>query len=180
MVPKLAELLPSPSAPTRATVISCIRFAVTELGPSPLPECLQGDSILPFLSTLEDADLKVRRNALLALNCLAHNKPRAVQPLLPSLLPLLYNETAKRSELVHQVDLGPFKHTVDDGLELRKAAFETMETLLTKASDSLHVQLEPSPSPSPWPLTSALTSTSTLTQAATRSTSRSSRGSSTA
>jgi len=57
--------------------------------------------------------------------------------LLPTLLPLLYSETVKKPELVHQVDLGPFKHTVDDGLEIRKAAFETMETLLGKCTDRL-------------------------------------------
>ena len=43
---------------------------------------------------------------------------------LPTLLPLLYGETVKKPELRHEVNLGPFKHTVDDGLEIRKAAFE--------------------------------------------------------
>jgi len=136
VTPQLKALLPSPSAATRSTVISCIRFAVTELGGGPLPASLQS-SLLEFLATLEDEDLKVRRGAVLTLNCLAHNKPVAIKDLLPTLLPLLYPETVKKPELVHQVDLGPFKHTVDDGLEIRKAAFETMETLLIKCADRL-------------------------------------------
>jgi len=81
--------------------------------------------------------IRTHRGAVLTLNCLAHNKPSAIKELLPTLLPLLYGETAKKPELVHQVDLGPFKHTVDDGLEIRKAAFETMETLLAKCADRL-------------------------------------------
>jgi len=137
-VPPLAALLTSDAPATRSTVISCVRFAVTELNAAPLPHVLQA-SLLDFLRLLEDADLKVRRGSLLTLNCLAHNKPAAIRELLPTLLPLLYGETAKRPELVHQVDLGPFKHTVDDGLDLRKAAFETMETLLARCADRLEL-----------------------------------------
>ena len=50
---------------------------------------------------------QVRRGALLTLNCLAHNKPLAIRELLPILLPLLYEETAKRPELIHQVTRPP-------------------------------------------------------------------------
>ena len=81
----------------------------------------------------------MRKAALLVLNSVAHNKPAAVREQLPELMPMLFAETRKKAELIHQVDLGPFKHTVDDGLELRKAAFECMDALLDHCADRLEL-----------------------------------------
>lgn len=38
-----------------------------------------------------------------------------------------------------QVEMGPFKHTVDEGLDVRKAAFECMYTLLDSCLEGLDV-----------------------------------------
>jgi len=139
VVPALEARLTHASALTRAAVVTSLRFTLTEFAQgAPMPPVLLG-SLRKFLATLEDPDLKVRRGALLALNCVSHNKPAAVRDHLPELLPMLYEETRKKPELVHQVDLGPFKHTVDDGLELRKAAFEAMDTLLDGCPDRLEL-----------------------------------------
>ncbi|GMY04915.1 cullin-associated NEDD8-dissociated protein 1-like [Fagus crenata] len=80
----------------------------------------------------------VRRAAVLALSTFAHNKPNLIKGLLPELLPLLYDQTIVKQELIRTVDLGPFKHIVDDGLELRKAAFECVDTLLDSCLDQVN------------------------------------------
>lgn len=42
-------------------------------------------------------------------------------------------------ELIREVDLGPFKHKVDDGLEIRKASYECMYTLLDSCLDRIGI-----------------------------------------
>ncbi|KAG2656253.1 hypothetical protein PVAP13_1KG070300 [Panicum virgatum] len=94
--------------------------------------------ISTFLMLIKDSDRHVRRAAVLALSTAAHNKPNLIKGLLPELLPLLYDQTVIKQELVRTVDLGPFKHVVDDGLELRKAAFECVDTLLDSCLDQMN------------------------------------------
>jgi len=137
LLPKLQSYLKNESALARSTVVTAMKFTISEqpqeIDPL-LKECI-GD----FLRTLEDEDLNVRRVALVAFNSAAHNKPSLVRNLLDQLLPQLYKETKVRTELIREVEMGPFKHTVDDGLDLRKAAFECMYTLLDSCLDRIDI-----------------------------------------
>ena len=69
---------------------------------------------------LRDPELENRRLALTTLNSAAHNKPDLIIPNLAQLLPLVMKESVVNPELVREVMMGPFKHKVDDGLEVRK------------------------------------------------------------
>nr|CAG4641437.1 EOG090X00HY [Eurycercus lamellatus] len=137
LLPRLRAALNSPSALMRTTIVTAVKFTISDQLQSidPLLKQCMGD----FLHTLQDDDLNVRRVALIAFNSAAHNKPSLIRDLLDSVLPQLYNETKVRKELVREVEMGPFKHTVDDGLDLRKAAFECMYTLLDSCLDRLDV-----------------------------------------
>lgn len=61
--------------------------------------------------------------SLATFNAAAHNKPHLIRDNLGELVPLLYNETNVREELIRTVEMGPFKHKVDDGLETRKVCY---------------------------------------------------------
>ena len=71
---------------------------------------------------LDDPDMENRRLSLSTLNSAVHNKPDLVLPYLPQLLPLVLRDSKIKPELIREVMMGPFKHKVDDGLEVRKVS----------------------------------------------------------
>ncbi|XP_034668660.1 cullin-associated NEDD8-dissociated protein 1 isoform X1 [Drosophila subobscura] len=137
LLPQLQQALRSESATMRTVVVSSIKFTISDQ-PQPIDVLLK-QSIGEFLFALRDPEPQVRRVALVAFNSAVHNKPSLVRDLLPTLLPWLYSETKVKSELIREVEMGPFKHTVDDGLDIRKAAFECMYTLLEQGLDRVDV-----------------------------------------
>ena len=84
---------------------------------------------------VSSADAATRVAAMRCLSAVAHAAPPAVtgaraREWIASVTPALFAQTPVDPALVRVVDLGPFKHTVDDGLDARKAAFECLATLL--------------------------------------------------
>jgi len=105
-------------------------------------DALQLRDILPkFLPLLQDKELNVRRQTMLTINALAYANVELVSGLLKDqILPVLYKETVPDPKLVRVVDYGPFKVNFDDGLPLRKAAFQCLETLLDVAPHRLDLK----------------------------------------
>ncbi|KAG1370006.1 hypothetical protein COCNU_15G003720 [Cocos nucifera] len=136
LIPALKDRTTSPTAFTRATVVIAVKYSIVER-PEKVDEILY-PKVSSFLMLIKDNDRHVRRAAVLALSTAAHNKPNLIKGLLPELLHLLYDQTVVKQELIRTVDLGPFKHVVDDGLELRKAAFECVDTLLDSCLDQMN------------------------------------------
>ena len=69
---------------------------------------------------LNDPELENRRLALITLNSATQNKSALILPHLSQLLPFVIEESKLNPILVREVQMGPFKHKVDDGLEIRK------------------------------------------------------------
>ncbi|EKM60594.1 uncharacterized protein PHACADRAFT_203767 [Phanerochaete carnosa HHB-10118-sp] len=127
-LPQLHERIRDENPAARATVISAIRYTFAE--PSATYDELLSATIMDFLSLVGDQDLTVRRLALSALNSASRTKPHLIREHLPAILPILYQETVVKPELIRTVQMGPWTHKVDDGLEARKTAYETLYTLL--------------------------------------------------
>jgi cullin-associated NEDD8-dissociated protein 1 len=92
-------------------------------------------TLVDLLSVMmRDTELENRRLALTTLNSAAHNKPDLIIPNLGQLLPLVMKESVIKPELIREVMMGPFKHKVDDGLEVRKVnpLYMTLAKILTK------------------------------------------------
>jgi len=127
-LPQLHARIREPSAATRATVVSAIRYTFADTTQS--YDELLAPLLVDFLSLMLDSDLTVRRLALSSLNTAARNKPHLIRDHLSALMPSLYGETVVKPDLIRTVQMGPWTHKVDDGLEARKTAYETMYTLL--------------------------------------------------
>jgi cullin-associated NEDD8-dissociated protein 1 len=113
-------------------VIAALRFTFSDTDEA-YDEYLRPIVVPMLVQMLSEPDLENRRLALMTFNSAMHNKPDIILPALDQLLPLAMKETVVKPELIREVQMGPFKHKVDDGLEIRKSAYETLYALLETA-----------------------------------------------
>ncbi|KAK2748150.1 hypothetical protein FQN57_001275 [Myotisia sp. PD_48] len=136
-IPQLQEYLSHPSSTVRGTVISAFRYTLADFSKA-YNDALRPLMVPVLITILNDADLANHRLALTTLNSAIHNKTSMVLPHLTELLPAVMGDTNIKPELVREVQMGPFKHKVDDGLELRKSAYETLYTCLDMAFSAVN------------------------------------------
>jgi len=113
---------------TRASAVSAVRFAAAKQCPAatilPLKDAL--------LNSLSDEELQVRKAALHSVNvvCLCHSCSEILRGHTDFIFERIKEDSKQKPELIREVDLGPFKHKVDDGLPLRKFAYTVSASLL--------------------------------------------------
>ena len=117
----------------RAMAIQALRYTLPDSDEA-FDTILKATLIDMLIVMLNDEDLENRRLALTTLNAASHNKPDLIIPNLNQLLPLVMRESVINTALIREVMMGPFKHKVDDGLEVRKVCssdLTNIETWLT-------------------------------------------------
>ncbi|KAF2825774.1 TIP120-domain-containing protein [Ophiobolus disseminans] len=131
-LPQLQAFLNDRKGSVRGMVISALRYTFSDTDEA-YDEYLRPIVVPMLVQMLNEPDLENRRLALMTFNSAMHNKPDIILPALDQLLPLAMKETIIKPELIREVQMGPFKHKVDDGLEIRKSAYETLYALLETA-----------------------------------------------
>jgi cullin-associated NEDD8-dissociated protein 1 len=116
------------------TVATSIKLAIAgKVDPSQLAKYMPG-----FLKLLQQEELSVRNAALLMVYSAVHHMPQVVAGLMKGeIMPSLYDVAELKLE--RKVDLGPFTHTVDDALPLRKSSLSIFATCLEKLPASLDI-----------------------------------------
>jgi len=125
---------------TRACVTAAIKFTIFEKA-LPVDKVLaKKENITAFLDLLSDPEINVRKSVMVSLNYCAHHKASIIRDVLPKYLPQIYDQSRIKPELIREVELGPFKHKEDGGLETRQATFECMYTLLETCLTRIELQ----------------------------------------
>lgn len=117
----MKEHLSSPDPALRGVVISAFRYTLADS--SDAYHDVLRPLMVPLLgSMLSDRNLGNHRLALTTLNSAIHNKMDLLLAHLDQLLPAVFGDAHLKPELIREVQMGPFKHKVDDGLDLRKVS----------------------------------------------------------
>lgn len=87
---------------------------------------------------VRDADINVRRFALESLTAITHTVPQAVKEYLQLIQEAANAMTKIDPTLIKEVDLGPFKHKVDDGIVIRKAAYALLDTMIERIPERVN------------------------------------------
>ncbi|CAD7966867.1 unnamed protein product [Amoebophrya sp. A120] len=130
-------------AKTRACAVSAVRYAHSKRQTVQLSNNQQQveaannqqpkkQLMQPFINALEDPDvLHVRKAVLQSISAILHSNPVCLSPNVIDYVARRCNDEGKvKLEFIREVDLGPFKHKVDDGIPVRKSAFVVLLDLL--------------------------------------------------
>ena len=130
------SLIQSSDPKKRITALLALKHCITD-AENPMDNELREKWLPMGMGLLQDPEVDVRKVCVQLLGAGAYIKPGLVVHTIPQIIERVFEQTQPDPNLVRVVNLGPFKHKVDDGLELRKASFECIGVLMSKCWDNL-------------------------------------------
>lgn len=90
--------------------------------------------IMILLHKIDSQDLSLKEYALDSIGQIAFNSNlcNLLYEHREDIVSLALLETPVKKDLVKTIDLGPFKHTVDHGVPIRKSAFNLLQNMMSK------------------------------------------------
>lgn len=136
LVPELSKLVTTDANNKIAlrTALHAVRSTLSRPLDIECFDMISGGLLQQLLPLLNDSDLEVKKAALLMVNTAAHHNPNLIHQQVQGVIFPVLLETLKL-KLERTVDLGPFKHKVDDNLPLRKLSLNILGTILQNIVD---------------------------------------------
>lgn len=135
MLQEFDSRLSSTNQLVRATIARCFKYAATrDADPTAV------STLLPDIIELaSDSEHQIRQFAIESLISISHNIPDLIKNEIDTLLKIISSEVEVKKELIKEVDLGPFKHKIDEGRPIRKAGFVLLDTVFEKMPERTNV-----------------------------------------
>lgn len=135
----IEDALKSTETVKKATVARSVKFS----GPRLTEKVVLMNFIVALLCQETDPDPEVKKNAIEGITSIIHTRLPLIKNELRQYNGNIFNfaitETTIRKELIEEVELGPFKHKVDRGLPIRRAAYQLIETMYEHLSSEIDI-----------------------------------------
>jgi len=135
----LEDALKSNDLLKKATVARSVKFS----GQRMTQPLVLMSIIVALICQESETDPEVKKNAIEGLTSIIHSQISLIKVPIREFLPRIFGfaltETVIRKELIEEVELGPFKHKVDKGLPIRRAAYQLLETLYEHCSGDVDI-----------------------------------------
>jgi HEAT repeat protein len=137
MLSEFEERLSSPNQVVRSTIAKSFKYAANKDA-----DATAFSALLPDIIELaSDAEHQIRQYTLESLISIAHHLPALLRHENEVLFKVILGEVELKKELIKEVDLGPFKHKVDEGRPIRKAALVLLDTIFEKMPERINVPM---------------------------------------
>ena len=135
MISELEEKIKSPNHVVRSTIAKSFKYSANKSMDTTALSTL----IPEIIELATDSEHLIRQFTLESLVSITHHLPQLVKADVETLFKILVNEIEVKKELIKEVDLGPFKHKIDEGRPIRKAGFVLLDTIFERMPDKINV-----------------------------------------
>lgn len=135
MLSEFESRITSTNVLVRSTIARSIKYSATKD-----TDTIALSTLIPEIIDLaSDSEHIIRQYTLESLISIAHHLPDLLKKEIDILYKIMTNETKLNKDLIKEVDLGPFKHKIDDGRPIRKAGFVLLDTIFEKMPERINI-----------------------------------------